>query len=58
MAANVTVFVVVAVVIVVANGVADGVDTDAAAGEETDGEFCDAGDDDAAAKASAADFLA
>ena len=58
MAANVTVFTIVGVVIVVANGVADGVDTDADGGEETDGEFCDAGDDDAAANASAADFLA
>jgi len=30
----------------------------AAFGEDTEGEFCDAGDDDAAANASAADFLA
>ena len=38
--------------IAVGNGV------DAATGDATEGEFCDAGDDDAAAMASAAAFLA
>ncbi len=35
------------VVAVVVNDAVGGVDTDAAVGEETDGEFCEAGEDDA-----------
>ena len=46
------------VVTVVVNDAVGGVETDAAVGEETDGEFCEAGEDDAAANASAADFFA
>ena len=56
LAAKATLFDVV-VVTTDANDVDKGVKA-AAFGEDTEGEFCDAGDDDAAAKASAADFLA
>jgi len=57
-AAKATLFDVVVVAAIDVCDVDNGVIAAAAFGEDTDGEFWEAGDEEAAAKASAADFLA